>query len=154
MFGAGPCRICPFDETTHRPGRAVPSAGTIKQPLDNGDNGEHSERHRHPRSHSRPTHFHLSIRTTPSPLLLPVAAAPLAARRGDASSPSVVHRKHTVTSIAVAFVGGRAPPIYSDWTTGLGVRGSRWELYFDEASPSRARLGCRDYNSHNASVRQ
>lgn len=52
MFGAGPCRICPFDETTHRPGRAVPSAGTIKQSLDNGDNGEHSERHRHPRSHS------------------------------------------------------------------------------------------------------
>lgn len=32
MFGAGPWRICPFDETTHRPGRAVPSAGTIKQP--------------------------------------------------------------------------------------------------------------------------
>lgn len=31
MFGAGPWRICPFDETTHRPGRAVPSAGTIKQ---------------------------------------------------------------------------------------------------------------------------
>lgn len=32
MFGSGPWRICPFDETTHRPGRAVPSAGTIKQP--------------------------------------------------------------------------------------------------------------------------
>lgn len=37
----------------------------------------------------------------------------------------------------MAFVGGRAPPTYSDWTTGLGVRGSRWELYFGEASPSR-----------------
>lgn len=32
MFGAGPWRICPFDGTTHRPGRAVPSAGTKKQP--------------------------------------------------------------------------------------------------------------------------
>lgn len=32
MFGSEPWRICPFDETTHRPGRAVPSAGTIKQP--------------------------------------------------------------------------------------------------------------------------
>lgn len=52
--------------------------------------------------------------------------------------------------IAVAFVGGRAPPTYSDWTTGLGVRGSRWELYFGEASPSPTRLGGRDYNSHDA----
>lgn len=50
----------------------------------------------------------------------------------------------------MAFVGGRAPPIYSDWTTGLGVRGSRWELYFDEASPSRKLLGAADYNSHDA----
>lgn len=32
MFGAGPWRIYPFDETTHRPGRAVPSADKIKQP--------------------------------------------------------------------------------------------------------------------------
>ena len=54
----------------------------------------------------------------------------------------------------MAFVGGRAPPIYSDWTTGLGVRGSRWELYFDEASPSRALLGGRDYDSHDAPRRR
>lgn len=32
MFSAGPWRICPFDDTTHRPGRAVPIAGTIDQP--------------------------------------------------------------------------------------------------------------------------
>lgn len=50
----------------------------------------------------------------------------------------------------MAFVGGRAPPTYSDWTTGLGVRRSRWELYFGEASPSRAGLGPVDYNSHDA----
>lgn len=53
----------------------------------------------------------------------------------------------------MAFVGGRAPPTYSDWTTGLGVRGSRWELYFGEASPSRTGLGGRDYNSHDAPAR-
>lgn len=54
--------------------------------------------------------------------------------------------------IAVAFVGGRAPPTYSDWTTALGVRGFRWELYFGEASPSRTGLGERDYSSHDAPV--
>lgn len=54
----------------------------------------------------------------------------------------------------MAFVGGRAPPTYSDWTTGLGGRGSRWELYFGEASPSRAQLGGRDYNSHDAPARR
>lgn len=32
MFGAGPWRICPCDETTHRPGRAAPSAGTVERP--------------------------------------------------------------------------------------------------------------------------
>lgn len=32
MFNAGPWRIYSFDETTHRPGRAVPIASTIKQP--------------------------------------------------------------------------------------------------------------------------
>jgi len=32
VFGAGPWRLLLFDETTHWPGRAVPSAGTIKQP--------------------------------------------------------------------------------------------------------------------------
>lgn len=52
----------------------------------------------------------------------------------------------------MAFVGGRAPPTYSDWTTGLGVRRSRWELYFGEASPSRTGLGGRDYSSHDALV--
>lgn len=52
----------------------------------------------------------------------------------------------------MAFVGGRAPPTYSDWTTGLGVRRSRWELYFGEASPSQTGLGPRDYNSHDAPV--
>ena len=56
--------------------------------------------------------------------------------------------------IAVALVGGRAPPTYSDWTTGLGVRGSRWELYFGEASPSRTRLGGGDYESHDAPARR
>lgn len=123
----------------------------------------------------RPTHFHLSIRTTPSSLLLPVAAVSPATRRGDTSSPSVVHRKQVVTgvsvfsvfpfitrtidffrgryrAIAVAFVGGRAPPTYSDWTTGFGVRGSRWELYFGEASPSRQGLVGWNYISHQALV--
>lgn len=52
----------------------------------------------------------------------------------------------------MAFVGGRAPPTYSDWTTGLGVRRSRWELYFGEASPSRNGLGAGDYISHDAPV--
>lgn len=52
----------------------------------------------------------------------------------------------------MAFVGGRAPPTYSDWTMGLGVRGSRWELYFGEASPSRTGLGDWDYSSHDASA--
>lgn len=52
----------------------------------------------------------------------------------------------------MAFVGGRAPPTYSDWTTELGVRRSRWELYFGEASPSRTGLGPSDYNSHHAPV--
>ncbi|CAB1443063.1 unnamed protein product [Pleuronectes platessa] len=57
-------------------------------------------------------------------------------RRADASSPSVAHRAQTVTAVY--------------WTTGLGVRGSRWELYFDEASPSRSGLGSAHYKSHDA----
>lgn len=44
MFGAGPWQIYPFDETTHRPGRAVPIAGTIKQRQITEKNGEHSDR--------------------------------------------------------------------------------------------------------------
>lgn len=55
---------------------------------------------------------------------------------------------------AVAFVGGRAPPTYSDWSTGLGVRGSRWELYFAEASPSPASSGGWDYSSRDAPRRR
>lgn len=58
--------------------------------------------------------------------------------------------KGQIREIAVAFVGGRAPPTYSDWTVEVAVRGSRWELYFGEASPSGLALGYKDANSHDS----